>query len=297
MEQLIINNLKDYSTIVIGNKKDLLTFKNADAINTTVFFSILFYNNFEVGYDIDANFWNAFLDFYNTSFNLNKKINFVGSSPIAKDKDGCHRIMYSKGKDSEFIKFLYPGIKTVQLYSTMASEKWANEVIWSNVDDLIWAKMRKPKNYKIELLLPIISPHMGNYIGVEKELWDNSILIYGFSMEKYFKLLNEFGIIASSPINHYSSLEITKTLFNAKKEYYKCNHTTEKKTDYCYHCAKCFILYFSGADESIGFNRKRVEQIFRIKKPLQLIPMLKKTGKGQIEKFESIYLQLYDTYF
>lgn len=299
MDDLTVYEIPPLKTLSIGNKTDTFYFKNADFFNSIIFFAIQFYNNFSVGYGVDKEFWSAFLDFFNFSFGTNKKVKFEDNGiKISEDKKEGTRILYSKGKDSHYLKKSISA-KTIQLYSGISCEKWADEIIMTNIDDLIWAKSSGiPKRYKLEMFLPIISPYIEHFIGVEKELWDNSTHVFGFSLKKYYELLNDYDLIVSSPILNKYSIDIVRELYKKGEhsKYYKCNKTNSKDTEYCYLCTKCMILYFSGADEDIGFNRKKIEKFFGTKRPMDVLKKLKERNLAQVNKFEVIYKQLYENF-
>lgn len=266
---------KNVFFLEFGNRTHYLYMNNVDFINTLVLFSVLMFDDAELRFNCDINFWQEWIDYYSAEKKVKKNIKFVGDNVPIMKLDATSTILYSGGKDSEYTRLLYPHYDLLQfraqVYRVMFNQSAFK--MSSNFDnEIFYSRPSIRSHVKLEIILPIISPFNSLVLGIEKEIWDYSKLVYGYNYPEYVALLQKHNIFVTSEVNRFYSNEILKDLKSLDATFVKCGDFLTKdrifipevlkNNDFCYNCHKCFIYYFMGCNKEIhNFDREKFEKI------------------------------------
>lgn len=276
MKRVIIERYnRNVFFIEFDNRTHYLYMDNVDFINTLILFIVLMFDDAELILDCDINFWQEWIDFYSEEKKIKKNIKFTGDNIPLRKIDSSPTILYSGGKDSEFTRLFYPHYSLLQFRAQVYRVMYNKSAfkMTSNFDnEIFYSRPSIRSHVKLEIILPIISPLNNLILGIEKEIWDYSKLIYGYNYPKYVDLLSKYGIYVTSEVNRFYSNEILKDLKNLDATFVKCGDFLKedriffredlRNNDFCYNCHKCFIYYFMGCNKEVhNFDREKFENI------------------------------------
>jgi hypothetical protein len=253
-----------------GWQKHFLCFDNCDSINGMIYFSLVMFNDAEITWDCDKNFWTEWLDFFCSSFGTDRNIKFTGDQvDIVHDKivrkNSLPNLMYSGGKDSLLSKILLtdPHLMVFRAQHYQAV-KCVAEVFTTNVDNEIYHSNKYFRGkLPLELLFPIINKYDNTYMGIEKEIWENPHNLINIDVKAYSELLAKYGLTLDSAIKGMYSEEVLRTLAVYERNYPKCGGN-----DFCYDDERCLTLFIMGCNKTMhDFDRdKYLDKHSKLKK-------------------------------
>lgn len=226
--------------------------------------SVLKYKDVEFNYPLPMLFVRGILDYFGFYFDevftiRNTSVIEMPVTEVFPNTADDPHLAYTGGKDSFFSFKKKKRLKKIAYSSNLMKLPPDDQTLFirSNFDDVFYTSI-EPKFNKIEFWAPFILGTAKLYLGIEKELWENSLSVFGISFDTYSDLLSTYGILYDSVARDYSCYEITHYLQPYFYDYIKCD---ESKLDFCYNCQKCNLLFLEGADlENNHFNRDMVKQ-------------------------------------
>jgi len=267
IKQYYPNNHNKVFFVNNGYRKHYLYFDNADSLNGVILFCVVMFNDIEINWNCDTEFWKEWLDYYCTYSGQKKKITFVGDRiPIEESKayNFGGAVMFSGGKDSALalnlkhnsVALIFDAQHYYYDVSYISNAEHPIEYFTSSIDNEMYHCNKHLRGLlHLELILPIINRYKRTYMGIEKEVWFNDKTPMLYNMPKYRELLMRYDLDFDSPVKHLDSREILKKLTDNEIKFVKCNRPGD---DFCYHCEKCFTYFLMGCNKpEHGFDRTK----------------------------------------